>query len=171
MLNVKMNFGWKAKLAALAALVMTSLPVHAVPLSPGSEVLQTFNLAPNSSETSLFEPTQNLFVSIISVAGAGFPLGDDLALVRFGVNGADTAFETFSANDMTSNAVGSLPSFFASEPFTVDFTATGAERSVGITYTLVTEEVPVVPLPASGMMLGGLLLLGLGGVAARRYLK
>ena len=173
MLNVKTKHGWKTKIAALTALFLTSLPVHAVPLSPGDNVLNSFNLAPDSMEAFFFEPTENLRVSIISVAGSGFPDGNDLASVLFGVDGADTGFTTFSNNGLTSSAEGSLASFFTSEPFSVDFATPGTAESVGITYTFVAEEVPFVtpvPLPASGLMLG-IALLACGGWAAHRRYK
>lgn len=170
MLNVISKFGWNAKIAALAAVVLTALPAHALTLNPGDNVLNTFELSPSETMEFSFEPSENLLVSIISVAGSGFPEGNDLASVLFGINGADTGFTMFSNNGLTSSAEGMLPSFFASTPFTVNFAAPGTANDVGITYTFVTQSVETitpVPLPASGLMLGLVLLVG-GGLALRR---
>ncbi|MEO1025352.1 MAG: hypothetical protein AAFX07_07320 [Pseudomonadota bacterium] len=173
MLNALLRCWSKTRLAAAIALLLTTLPAHAIPLSPGDNVLNSFNLAPASTASFDFEPTGELQVSIISIAGSGFPSGDDLSAVLFGIDGADTGFTTFSNNGLTSSAEGMLPSFFVSTPFSLDFATPGAAESVGITYTFVAEEVPFVtpvPLPASGLMLG-LILLACGGWAVHRRYK
>ena len=173
MLNVMPNLGWKSKIAAIAAILMTSLPSYAVPIDPGDGILETFDIDAGGSAAFDFEPTSPLRVSIVSIGASGFVDSADLAMVLFGVNGADTSFTMFTDNGPTSSAEGALPSFFATDPFTINFNAAGTTEEVGATFTFVTSEVeealPVVPLPASGLMLGGLMLLGLGGAAARRY--
>ena len=174
MLNVKSTLGLKTKIAAIAAVLMTSLPAHAISINPGDIVSRAFDMFPGDPVSEFdFEPSVPLQVTIITTSGTGVANGD-LDLVRFGIGEATTGFASITESMGAASAEGELPSFFAGEPFTLNFASDGTVEDVVLTFTLITEEVPAitpVPLPASGLMLGGLLLLGAGGAAARRYFK
>lgn len=172
MANRILRLGWMHAAAVAVATLLVGAPASAVTVNPGDNILDSFNMAPNSTEDIFFEPTTYVVVSIISVAGTGFSNGDDLALVLFGVDGADTGFSVISDNGETASAEGMLASFVATESFFLNFSALGTDEEVGITYSFRAREfveVTAVPLPASGLLLG-FALLG-GGWLLRRRLR
>ena len=156
------------KALATAAVLAMPMAASAVTVAPGDQEFSAFSLAPGGTASFSYDSVTPVRVEVIATSGTGFNDGADLATVMFGVNGADTSFTTIVDNSpqtgSTASAIGSLPSFVTSGPFTLDFTSSaGATSNVQLTYSFI---VSAVPIPAAG----GLLLAALlaGAVAARR---
>lgn len=163
-------------LAAMPAVMGPGLLVAATinaDISANQSYTFSENLSPDDQLVFEFTVLETLDIETFSISGTDSNEGTDLAAVTFDYN--DTAGDTFDTI-LAVGPVGAAIDFFAGwGPFEVGDIIIitindGILDPVGITLSFETEngdDVPAVPLPASGWLLG-LGLLGAGLVLRRR---
>lgn len=129
-------------------------------------------LQPSESVEFRFKATERLSIAAFSLSGTGSNSGADLANITFGFSQPTSlSFPTVStmgsAEAASTFLMGSV--FLKGQTFSIFF-EDGIDKPVSLTASFATASVPVVPLPASGMLLLTA-LLGAGVAGARRKKK
>ena len=161
--------GYNFKTTALAAVAALALPLSAgaaTTLNVGDSDTNAFTLNSGDTASFAYTPTSNMRISIVTTSGTDTAAAANLMKILFGVNGATQHFSTYSIPDSTASAEGQIATFTTSSPFTIDFSAFGTSSKVSLGYSFNTFSVSTVPVPAAGIMLGGVMLAG--GAFARR---
>lgn len=158
-------------------LFLAAVAAVAIPLGAQTAVVSTTDLVAGQFFTGAevlvpgnliefqFNVLQRLKIDQFSLSGTGNDAGADLSDVRFGFSLPTTVpFTTVTSQGSSAFAGGFLPGsvFAAGDTFSV-FLSDGIINPVSLTLSFSTAT---VPLPAAGLLLGPILLLG--GVVARR---
>ena len=164
--------GYNIKTTALAAVAALALPLSAgaATLNVGDSDTNAFVLSSGQTASFSYEPTAKLRVSIVTTSGTDTASAANLMKVLFGVNGATQHFTTYTIPDSTASAEGQIATFTTSSPFTIDFSAFDISSKVSLGYSFNTFAVSTVPVPAAGLLLGGVVAAG-GAFARRRKAK
>lgn len=136
-------------------------------LTAGEFVSAAGVLAPGDQLEFRYNVLQDLNIASIAVSGTGNSSGLDLAAARFGYTSPATSMFTDITTDGTSTFGGGfLPglTLLAGEMFSVFFDD-GIDESIAVTLSFQTAPAPI-PVPASGVLLGGV-LLAIGAFAKR----
>lgn len=160
--------------AAIVALpfAASAATVYTTAVNPASVTASySFTLNPGGQVTYTFAPTvETTFYFTFSATGQQV----DLANVSYGFFEHDNFFSDYTVNGPIFGASAGF-SFTTSEAFSVGF-FDGVSSDVGTTFTYyaIPETTPPVvspvPLPAAGLLLGGV-IAALGGTAAVRRRK
>lgn len=164
----------KHAVAAALAVVLPAMANAATVVVPNSiSVNGQYSFAhvisPGETVQFLFTVLDDLTIDSFSVAGTGTNGGSDIRDIAFGMMQPVTQhFSSVSAVGQAAAGFGFLTggTFAMGDVFSVFF-QDGITDDVGLTLSFETVAVAPVPLPAAGMMLAPVLLVG-GAAALRR---
>ncbi|WP_417720330.1 hypothetical protein [Salipiger sp.] len=165
---------------ALALAFGATAPAHALTynaaFSVEAENSYTYGqtMAPNSTATWTITALEDLIVTSISVGATGSNYGRDLPKLTYSVDGGTPmTLDYYLSNPAVRNSSGGglyvIPMPVSSgQVFTFRFITGTSTNNIGTTFTLDTDLAATIPLPAGGLLLGSVVLLGAGGALRRR---
>ena len=164
-------------IAAAVLAVAAPVAANAIPVDSTNNAGNGFDfaavLSSGSTVTYDFEVGDFVFIDDLIFGGSDNAVGN-LMNVMFGVNGDITNMFTVVGNGTGENASGriDLNQFFnAGDTFSVAFDS-AADRNVSVTLNFDTvrgDSVNPIPVPAAGVLLGG--VMAAGAFASRRRSK